>query len=232
MPGREALVHEQRLDPAVVLVQQRAEAVPAHQVLDRVEPEVGQLGDRLADGRAVAAGRPRDGAERRAVGLERRGGDEQLAEGAGVDVAQLAALGEGDDDVGVLGLGVLGATSPAAAGRSCRGARPACPRCRASSSRYLPSRPTDLMVWPSSRARKCLAEGCRRTERPLATDTALILRPTTSRARSWRRVSTSGSSGTGQLLPGRPGGLLLGVLLGAPLAGPPAASRPRYTSAT
>ena len=60
MPGREALVHQQRLDPAVVLVQQRAEAVPAHEVLDRVEAEVGQLGDRLADGRAVAAGRPRD----------------------------------------------------------------------------------------------------------------------------------------------------------------------------
>ena len=107
------------------------------------------------------------------------------------------------------------------------------PRCTTSvsplssvSSRYLPSRPTDLMVRPSSRARKCLAEGWRRTERPLATDTALILRPTTSRARSWRRVSTSGSSGTGQLLPGRSGRLLLGVLLGAPLAGPPAASRP------
>src|ERR1700722_15731238 len=92
-------------------------------------------------------------------------------------------------------------------------------------SRYLPSRPTDLIVCPSSRARKCLADGWRRTERPLATATDLILRPITSRARSWRRVSTSGSSGTGQLLPGRSRGLLLGVLLGAPHAraaeGPP-----------
>ena len=88
-------------------------------------------------------------------------------------------------------------------------------------SRYLPSRPTDLMVRPSSRARKCLADGCRRTERPLATETVLILRPTTSRDRSWRSVSTSGSSGTGELLPGGPGRLLLGVLLGAPLARTP-----------
>src|SRR6516165_3855090 len=79
-------------------------------------------------------------------------------------------------------------------------------------SKYLPRRPTDLMVRPSSKARKCLAEGCRRTERPLATETALILRPTTSRARSWRSVSTSGSSGTGQLLPRGAGRLLLGVL--------------------
>src|SRR5271157_4280775 len=88
------------------------------------------------------------------------------------------------------------------------------------SSRYLPSRPTDLIVRPSSRARKCFAEACRRTERPLATETVLILRPTTSRARSWRSVSTSGSSGTGQFLPGRQGRRLLGVLLGAPLTRP------------
>src|SRR6516164_5713121 len=88
-------------------------------------------------------------------------------------------------------------------------------------SKYLPRRPTDLMVRPSSKARKCLAEGCRRTERPLATETALILRPTTSRARSWRSVSTSGSSGTGQLLPRGPGRFLLGVLLRTPFAGAP-----------
>src|SRR5271169_2476381 len=109
-----------------------------------------------------------------------------------------------------------------------RSSCPLMPRCTTSvspvssvRSRYFPSRPTDLMVWPSRRARKCLAEACRRTERPLATETALILRPTTSRARSWRRVSTSGSSGTGDLLPGGTGGLLLGVLLGAPDARPP-----------
>ena len=76
------------------------------------KPEVGQLGDRLADGGAVAARRPRDRAQRRPVRLERRRGDEHLPEGARVDVAQLAALGEGDDDVGVLGLGVLGGLDP------------------------------------------------------------------------------------------------------------------------
>src|ERR1700685_3379322 len=117
-----------------------------------------------------------------------------------------------------LGLGSLGDLT--------RSNCPLMPRCTTSvsplssvSSRYFPSRPTDLMVWPSSRARKCLAEAWRRTERPLATATALILRPTTSRDRSWRSVSTSGSSGTGEPLPGRSCGLLFGVLLGAPLAG-------------
>ena len=62
--GREALVHQEGLDPPVVLVQQGAEAVPAHEVLDGVEAEVGQLGDGLADGGAVAARRPRDRAQR------------------------------------------------------------------------------------------------------------------------------------------------------------------------
>src|SRR5271169_2609241 len=119
-----------------------------------------------------------------------------------------------------LGLGSLGDFT--------RSSCPLMPRCTTSvsplssvSSRYLPSRPTFLMVRPSSSPRKCLAEGWRRTDRPLATATALILRPTTSRARSWRSVSTSGNSGTGQLLPGRTGGLLLGVLLGSPFACPP-----------
>ena len=64
-PRGEALVHQQRLDAPVVLVQQGAEAVPAHEVLDGVEAEVGQLGDRLADGGAVAARRARDRAQRR-----------------------------------------------------------------------------------------------------------------------------------------------------------------------
>src|ERR1039458_561722 len=85
-------------------------------------------------------------------------------------------------------------------------------------SRYLPRRPTPLMERPSSRARKCLALGWRRTERPLATETSFPFRPTTSLARSWRRVSTSGSSGIAQPPPrvGRRG--LLGILLGGPLA--------------
>src|SRR5471030_338338 len=83
-------------------------------------------------------------------------------------------------------------------------------------SRYLPSRPTDLMVRPSSVVRKCLAEAWRRTERPLATDTDLIFLPGTSRDRSWRSVSTSGNSGILQTLPGVASRFLFGVLLGPP----------------
>src|ERR1700722_18101064 len=109
---REVLVHQERLDPPVVLVQEGAEAVPAHQVLNGVEAQVGELGDGLADGGAVTARRARDRAQRGHVGLEGRRGDEHLAEGAGVHVAQLTALGEGDGDVGVLGLGVLGGLDP------------------------------------------------------------------------------------------------------------------------
>src|SRR5580698_7743888 len=119
-----------------------------------------------------------------------------------------------------LGLGSLGDLT--------RSNCPLMPRCTTSvsplssvRSRYFPSRPTDLMVWPSRRARKCLAEACRRTERPLDTATALIFRPTTSRDRSWRSVSTSGSSGTGEALPGRSRGLLFGILLRAAFARPP-----------
>src|ERR1700722_18418837 len=82
-------------------------------------------------------------------------------------------------------------------------------------SRYLPRRPTDLMVRPSSGVRKCLAEAWRRTERPLATDTVLIFLPGTSRARSWRNVSTSGNSGILQTLPGVASRFLLGIFLGA-----------------
>src|SRR3984957_17075653 len=109
-----------------------------------------------------------------------------------------------------------------------RSSCPLIPRCTTSvspvsnvSSRYFPRRPTDLIVWPSRRARKCFAEGWRRTERPLDTATALSLRPTPSRERSWRSVSTSGSSGTGEAFPGRSRGLLFGVLLRAAFARPP-----------
>src|SRR6202044_2260527 len=109
-----------------------------------------------------------------------------------------------------------------------RSSCPLMPRCTTSvsplssvRSRYFPSRPTDLMLWPSRRARKCLAEAWRRTERPLDTATALIFRPTTSRDRSWRSVSTSGSSGTCEAFPGRSRGLLFGVLLRATFARPP-----------
>src|ERR1035437_9728434 len=90
-------------------------------------------------------------------------------------------------------------------------------------SRYLPDRPIVLMVWPSSRARKCLALGWRLTVQPFRTSTALIFRPTTSPCRSRRIVSTSGSSGIlsfpfiTQRSTGNPGGFLFGILLRSPL---------------
>src|ERR1700722_17690296 len=86
------------------------------------------------------------------------------------------------------------------------------------SRRYLPRRPTDLMVRPSRGVRKCLADGWRRTERPLATETVLIFLPGTSRARSWRSGSTSGNSGIVQTLPGIASSFLFGILLRATLA--------------
>src|SRR5580692_12828106 len=87
-------------------------------------------------------------------------------------------------------------------------------------NRYLPNRPTDLMDRPSSGARKCLAEGWRRTERPLATATDLIFLPGTSRDRSWRNVSTSGNSGILQTLPGVASRFLFGIFLGSPRPDP------------
>ena len=78
----------------------------------RVGVQVGQLWYRLADGRPVPARGARDRAHRGPVGFEGRGGDEELAEGAWIHVAQLPTLGEGDDHVGVLGLGVLDRLDP------------------------------------------------------------------------------------------------------------------------
>src|ERR1700722_9371240 len=99
-----------------------------------------------------------------------------------------------------------------------RSSCPLIPRCTTSvsplssvRSRYLPRRPTDLMVRPSRGVRKCLAEGWRRTERPLATETVLIFLPGTSRDRSWRSVSTSGNSGILQTLPGIASRFLFGI---------------------
>src|SRR3984957_7880299 len=108
-----------------------------------------------------------------------------------------------------------------------RSSCPLIPRCTTSvsplssvRSRYLPRRPTDLMVRPSRGVRKCLAEGWRRTERPLATDTDLIFLPGTSRDRSWRNVSTSGNSGILQTLPGVASRFLFGIFLVSPRTDP------------
>src|SRR5674476_176273 len=78
--------------------------------------------------------------------------------------------------------------------------------------RFLPRRCTDLMVWPSTSARKSLAVLWRRTTRPLVTAADLIFLPMRSRASDARTVSTSGSSGISSL-PRRAGGLRLGTLL-------------------
>ncbi len=79
MPADEVLVHEHGLEPGLErLRSMRGEAVPANQVLDRVEPQMGQFGNGLADGRAVVARRAREPSnfETRPRPLGRRGGDE------------------------------------------------------------------------------------------------------------------------------------------------------------
>ncbi len=74
------------------LSEECSEAGPAHHVVDRVESEVRELGDRLFE-----IVRP---------------GHEELAEGAGVHETELAGLGEGDHDVGVLGHRLFGRLDP------------------------------------------------------------------------------------------------------------------------
>ena len=85
-------------------------------------------------------------------------------------------------------------------------------------TRFLPSRPTDLTVVPSSRARNSFTDLCRRVSLPLVTVTALIFLPVSSRESTERTVSTSGSSGIASL-PCGPRRGELGHLLGRPLAG-------------
>src|SRR4051812_19548036 len=64
-------------------------------------------------------------------------------------------------------------------------------------SRYLPRRSMPVILRPSSLPMKCFLLGWRRIERIPLTSTCLMRLPTTSFSRSRRRVSTSGSSGTG-----------------------------------
>ena len=142
--------------------------------------------------RASRLGRGRPGVIRRVERVEARArpargmvgcgrGDEHLAEGAGVDEAQLAALGEGDARRGCAWASGSLATWPAAAGRSCAGGRRARRRCRASSSRYLPLRSTPGEPPPRARPRTARSTSWRRTDRRPVTSTALIRAPTTSR---------------------------------------------------
>src|SRR3954464_3673323 len=104
-------------------------------------------------------------------------------------------------------------------------------------SRYLPRRSMPVILRPSSLPMKCFLLGWRRIDRMPLTSTCLMRLPTTSFSRSRRRVSTSGSSGTGAHLlalgrlgvgaiagrgqrPPRLGGRrLLGLLLGPALTG-------------
>src|SRR5206468_6056648 len=98
-------------------------------------------------------------------------------------------------------------------------------------SRYFPRRWAPVTLRPSSLPMKCFLFGWRRMERMPVTSTALMRLPATSRSRSRRMVSTSGSSGTfvgghavgscfgGQDLPGDACRRLLGLLLGAAVAG-------------
>src|SRR5687767_7048427 len=75
------------------------------------------------------------------------------------------------------------------------------------SRRYFPRRCTPVILRPSSLPMKSFFDLWRRIERSPLASTVLIFLPTTSRSRSRRIVSTSGSSGTGRrLLVGEVGG--------------------------
>src|SRR5258708_3567663 len=63
------------------------------------------------------------------------------------------------------------------------------------STRYLPRRCAATILRPTRMSTNSLRFLCRRTERVPVTSTALIFLPTTSRSRSRRMTSISGSSG-------------------------------------
>src|ERR1700735_3882204 len=71
----------------MALCQERSEAVPAHDVVDRVEAEMSELGNHLFD----------------LVGLR----DEELSERAWIHEPELTGLGEGDHHMCVLGQRLL-----------------------------------------------------------------------------------------------------------------------------
>src|SRR5579859_4861766 len=86
--GDEPLVHEEGLQLRLPGVEQIREPGPAHDVAERVETKVGELGNDI---------------------LERvGGGDEKLAERPRVHEAELTALGEGDHHVRVFVPGITG----------------------------------------------------------------------------------------------------------------------------
>src|SRR5262245_18995479 len=99
-------------------------------------------------------------------------------------------------------------------------------------SRYFPRRSTPVIFLPTRRLANCLRLWWRRTARIPSASTFLTFFPTTSRSRSRRTTSTSGSSGIGfpldpdgrhlvlQPLPGFAGCTLLSGLLRPSLAAP------------
>jgi hypothetical protein len=97
-PHDEALVEQQGLELLAAVIDQRlGERRPRHGRGDGVEAEVGQLGRLL----------------QQQVGHD----DERLGLALGIGHAQLAALGEGNHDLGVLGglvLGVVRSSRPGA----------------------------------------------------------------------------------------------------------------------
>src|SRR5579871_3024389 len=94
-------------------------------------------------------------------------------------------------------------------------------------TRFLPSLPTDLIVWPSSRVRNSFTDLCRFVSLPFVTVTVFSFLPASSRLSAARTVSTSGSSGTSRLPCGAGRGQL-GALLGRPLAGSGDRARDRH----
>ena len=163
-------------------------------------------------------------------------GDEELAEGPGVDEAQLAALGEGDDHVGVLVEGVLGPLGPLELAAHAQ---------MDDQHVVAVEAEEEVLAGPADRRDGAALEpGPELLAVLVATDRALALHldrldpPADDLlVRSLRIVSTSGSSGIAphpsldrsalgdglgndrsrQLRPGHAGGGLLGVLLGSPL---------------
>ena len=174
MPATKRWSMQQRLQLGLPGRQQVAESGPRHLVVDRVETEVGQLGHFL---------------------LELLGcGDEQLAEGPGIDETQLRAPRRTTAPRGC-------ACRPgpwgwrAAAGRSCPDGRPGRRRCRASRAGTSPAGGCRPACGPRSGRRSPRRSLCRRTDRASVTSTFLIRLLTNSLSMSRRMVSTSGSSG-------------------------------------
>ena len=174
MPGDELLVHQERLELHRLRDSiSRREVDPRDRVVDRVQAERRQLGRLL--GQLVGCA------------------DEQLAEGAGVDEAQLAALRERDTTWVCFGAGSLrGSLQQLAAHAQVDDQQVA----GVELEQQVLALAVDAGDLGALEPRDELL--LRAAGGPCAcrdTSTVLIRLPTTSRSRSRRMVSTSGSSG-------------------------------------